>query len=184
MRGVPEYRGTIQEEDSSEVLKVVKIIMYSDTVNIPVYNFVSKYMESLELEFFYQTEVRKEWNVNIPVEVFNFIKEESSEESVEYRWNYDKRNETLLISTEGTRHEKISKLETTIDHQAGGRTSIPEDVRDKVDIKIGDNLYLWTHNRMAEAGAPSVIVWEFDQMEELIFKKMASMSKSELFPNF
>jgi hypothetical protein len=88
------------------------------------------------------------------------------------------------MSAEGTRHEEISKLEVTEDHQAGKQTSVPKDAKDKANIEIGDFLYLWTHNQMAEAGAPSIFVWKLERLEGLMIETMSSMSESELFPNF
>jgi hypothetical protein len=141
-------------------------------------------MQSLGLKFFRDTKVRSENKISIPKPVLTFIKNESSEELVEYRWTYDNRNDTLLISAEGTRHEEISKLKVTIDHHNGKQTKVPEPARNKANIEEGDCLYLWTHNQMAEAGAPSIFVWKLERLEGLMIETMSSMSESELFPNF
>jgi hypothetical protein len=141
-------------------------------------------MASPEVEFMCQSKIKQQFDIDIPPEVFNSIQEYSSEDSIEYIWNYDTRNDTVLISPEKPRFEDINKLKGTIDHQTGGRTTVPKPVKKKYELEVKDNLYFWTHDMMCRAGAPSVIVWDFDRIQGLFQEVISSMSEEELFPNF
>lgn len=141
-------------------------------------------MDSLQVEFVCQTKITEQYEINVPQEVLKFTQECSSDDSIEYYWNYDTRNDTLLMSPEKPRTEGVNKLKSTDDHDVGGRTCIPKPARKKLGVELKDHIYLWTHNMMDKAGAPSVIVWDFNQMENLFLDTLMTMSEDELFPNF
>jgi bifunctional DNA-binding transcriptional regulator/antitoxin component of YhaV-PrlF toxin-antitoxin module len=141
-------------------------------------------MDSIQIEFICQTKITEQYEINIPQDAHEFIQECSSEDSIDYFWNYDTRNDTVLISPEKPRMEAIDKLQKTDDHHVGGRTCVPKPVRNKLGFELGDSLYLWTHNKMNQAGAPSVVVWDFSRMENIFLERVETMSEDELFPNF
>ena len=141
-------------------------------------------MGPVKLKFLHETQITEQYKLNIPDEVHEFLTDCSSEDSLEYIWNHDTRNDTLLISCEKSRIKEIEKLDDSDDHQVGARTTVPDDVVNKFEFEIGDFLYLWTHNLMDTAGAPSVFVWEFEQIENAFLKPVTEMTEEQLFPNF
>ena len=149
-----------------------------------VQNCTQKRMGPVEIEFVHETQITERYRLNIPEDVHRFLTDCSSEDTLEYIWNHDTRNDTLLLSCEKSRIEEVNKLGASDDYQSGGRTQLPDGVKHEFEFEIGDHLYLWTHNLMDTAGAPSVFVWEPEQVESLFLEPVATMPEDQLFPNF
>ena len=136
------------------------------------------------MEFLYQSEITKGNYINMPEEVHDIISSPQTGDKVNYHWNYYE-DLGVMISGHGTRERNASWKGTTRWSPTHERVTVPEDVRNIMEVDIGDCLYFLTHSDMEQANLPSVYVWDLDKIDRALTSDRAEdPSIFERLPNF
>lgn len=133
------------------------------------------------LSFLYQVEIGNGNYINIPDEVYEFFRDHSRQQVITYHWNYDQQIDALLLSVHEAREKRSNWLGAT-KNQDNNRAVVPEKARKKLGVESEENLYLLTHELMHQAEVPSVLVWDFDRIEDEILENNGRVLSR--FPEF
>jgi bifunctional DNA-binding transcriptional regulator/antitoxin component of YhaV-PrlF toxin-antitoxin module len=125
-------------------------------------------MQEKNLSFLLQQTITSEGKITVPHEVRKLLFSDPESTENLYIWNYDKKDNYIIISKDSLRETQSSLLLTSpVEENNPRRTTIPAKVRKKFNLEEGDELYFVTPEAV-KSGTPAVFVWTFEQIEEII----------------
>ena len=139
--------------------------------------------ENPSTQYIESAEVKSQYLLTIPpiVQYLIFPKDIKTENKVYYWYFHETKSEKYIyISNQTPREENSKTIDNTEAHSGpSNRTSIPEDVRNKKNISVGDMLYFFAHDETKESENPSVAIFTEDQMKSKIDLGIESDSDSD-----
>jgi len=139
--------------------------------------------ENPSTQYIESAEVTSQHLLTIPSEVQNLIfPSDIANENKVYYWYFHetKCEKYIYISNQTPREENSKTIDNSEAHSGpSNRTSIPEDVRNKKNISVGDMLYFFAHDETKESENPSVAIFTEEQMTSKIDLGIESDSDSD-----
>jgi len=139
--------------------------------------------ETPSTEHIESAEVTSQNLLTIPTKVQDLIfPEDINPEDKVYYWylHETESDKYIYISKHSPREENSRTIDHTEAHSGSpNRTSIPDEVRHKMDINKGDMLYFFAHDETKESENPSVAIFTEDQMTSKIDLGIESSSDDD-----